>query len=100
MAISLPLISAMMLTCNGLKKFYSDPDWEANGSANYSLDSCPDCVIDAYINEPTYQGYAWCEFELGECQRCEEGLTPENVAWNDSQYCDYCDHMISKTRDE
>ncbi|WP_419798375.1 MAG: hypothetical protein ACNI26_01395 [Terasakiella sp.] len=55
---------------------------------------CPECGKSTYI---LGYGCLWCDYVLsGECIRCSTSLTPENVAWDNHNFCSYCDYTISK----
>jgi hypothetical protein len=59
------------------------------------LHDCPECSARAYITWGEENGCV-CRTELGECLRCKTGLTPNNVSWDNSDLCSYCDHIMSK----
>jgi hypothetical protein len=60
------------------------------------LETCPECSVKAYITDDEEVGCAWCECVLGECYLCSTGLTPNNISFDDSRYCSYCDNMLHK----
>lgn len=62
-----------------------------------SVYNCPECGVEAYLMIDGETGCAWCEYVLeGECARCSETLTPDNVSFDNSDFCSYCDHVMSK----
>jgi hypothetical protein len=60
------------------------------------LQTCPECGLDTYVVSEEETGCAWCELVLDECGRCSTSLTPSNVSFDNSAFCSYCDHMMSK----
>jgi len=60
------------------------------------LYQCPECGVKAYVQWNEENGCAWCQLKLGECSRCECGLIPDDVAFEDSSMCSYCAHVMSK----
>jgi hypothetical protein len=76
--------------------FEADNHEAAKEGAEGSLGNCPECSYETYVTCEEESGCAWCQLELGECQRCEVALTPNNVAWDAHDVCSYCDHIMSK----
>jgi plasmid stabilization system protein ParE len=60
------------------------------------LQTCPECGLDTYVLSEEEVGCAWCELVLDECGRCSTALTPSNVSFDNSGFCSYCDHLLSK----
>lgn len=60
------------------------------------LQTCPECGLDTYVLSEEETGCAWCELVLDECGLCSTALTPSNVSFNNSAFCSYCDHLMSK----
>jgi transcription elongation factor Elf1 len=60
------------------------------------LQTCPECGLDTYVLSEEETGCAWCELVLDECGRCSTALTPSNVSFDNSTFCSYCDHLLSK----
>jgi hypothetical protein len=60
------------------------------------IGTCPECSIEAYVDDGEETGCAWCGEELGECSVCSEGLTSRNVAWDTNSMCAYCAHRLAK----
>lgn len=60
------------------------------------LYTCPECSLETYVIFNGENGCAWCEESLEECGICHVALTPENVAWDNSHLCGYCDNLLSK----
>ena len=61
------------------------------------LHVCPMCGVEAYLLTSEHVGCVWCGERLGRCGLCGEGLTPENVAWDDDmRWCSYCAYKIFK----
>lgn len=60
------------------------------------LQTCPECGLDTYVLSEEETGCAWCELVLDECGRCSTALTPSNVSFDNSAFCSYCDHLLSK----
>lgn len=60
------------------------------------LDTCPECGCETYVMYDEENGCAWCQLELGECSLCEASLTPNNVAWDNHDFCSYCDNKLGK----
>jgi hypothetical protein len=90
-------IAAHELMETALKKFFEDDNYEAaKEGAEGMLGTCPECSYETYVMSGEENGCAWCQLELGECLRCEEALTPNNVAWGTNEMCSYCDHIMSK----
>jgi hypothetical protein len=80
-----------------LKKFFEGDNYDAaRDGGEPSLDRCPECSYETYVMTDGENGCAWCQLELGECLRCETGLTPNNVAYDTNEMCSYCDHIMSK----
>jgi hypothetical protein len=57
---------------------------------------CPECGVEAYLTSSEEVGCAWCGCLLGECGRCSIGLMPNNVSADNSNFCAYCDNLMSK----
>ena len=67
------------------------------GGGYYPVHDCPECGRSAYLSVEDEEGCVLCEFVLeGDCARCSETLTPENVAWDSNHLCSYCDHVMAK----
>lgn len=80
-----------------LKKFFEGDNYDAaRHGSEPSLGRCPECSYEAYVITKDENGCAWCQLSLGECLRCETGLTPSNVAWDTNEMCSYCHHIMSK----
>jgi hypothetical protein len=60
------------------------------------LQTCPECGLDTYVLSEQETGCAWCELVLDECGRCWTALTTSNVSFDNSAFCSYCDHLLSK----
>ena len=41
----------------------------------------PECSYETYVMTGEENGCDWCQLELGKCLRCDEQLTPNNVAF-------------------
>lgn len=59
------------------------------------LGTCPECGVTAYVYGE-HTGCVWCGTVLGECARCMTGLTPDNVSYDNTDLCSYCEHVMSK----
>ncbi|WP_114391674.1 hypothetical protein [Oleisolibacter albus] len=80
-----------------LEKYFEHETYFATRDGDTSpLHDCPECSVTAYITSSEHSGCLWCGETLGECARCSDELTPDNVSWDNSQLCSYCDHMTSK----
>ena len=90
-------IDAQDLVEAALKALFERDNHEAykNGGGP-SLGRCPECNLETYVMSGDENGCAWCELELGECQRCFTDLTPDNVSWDSNEFCSYCDNAMSK----
>ncbi len=61
------------------------------------LYGCPECGTEAYLIREGEVGCAVCGYVLeGDCARCGGGLTPDTVAFDNHNFCSYCDHVMSK----
>jgi transcription elongation factor Elf1 len=60
------------------------------------LQTCPECGLDTYVLSEEETGCTWCGLVLDECGRCSTSLTPSNVSFDNSTFCCYCDHLMSK----
>jgi hypothetical protein len=81
-------IAAHEVMETALKKFFEDDNYEAaKEGAEGMLGRCPECSYETYVMSGEENGCAWCQLELGECLRCEEALTPNNVAWGTNEMC-------------
>lgn len=57
---------------------------------------CPECGLATYLLSEEHVGCVWCGLVLGECGRCMEGLTPDNVSPDNLNLCSYCNHLMQK----
>ena len=90
-------IEAREVIETALKKFFEGDNYEAaKQGLEGMLGTCPECSYETYVMSGEENGCAWCGLELGECARCGEGLTPNNVSWDTNLLCSYCDHVMSK----
>ena len=90
-------IAAHELMETALRKFFEADNYEAaKEGAERPLNHCPECSYETYVMIGEENGCAWCQLELGKCLRCDEQLTPNNVAFNTNKMCSYCDHIMSK----
>jgi hypothetical protein len=90
-------IAAHELMETALKKFFEEDNYEAAKEGCEGMRGhCPECSYETYIMSGEENGCAWCQLELGECLRCSETLTPNNVSWDSSELCSYCNHVMSK----
>ena len=62
----------------------------------YNSYACLQCGYEGYLVTSEETGCVWCGFTLEECARCGVTITPENVAADTDDLCDYCNHMVSK----
>ncbi|MBT3982041.1 MAG: hypothetical protein HOE90_11850 [Bacteriovoracaceae bacterium] len=63
----------------------------------HTVHSCPECSEDTYVHNGEINKCFNCNYSINsECARCQCELTVENLSVNNSSYCDYCDHMMSK----
>ncbi len=76
--------------------FESESYIASTDGGDQPVNDCPECGVEAYISTSDEVGCAWCGCVLGECARCSTDLNPTNVSVNNSSFCDYCDHMMSK----
>lgn len=60
------------------------------------VQTCPECNFEAYLLTEEECGCAWCGLTMNECARCNTGLTPENVSYDNHSLCSYCEHLMSK----
>jgi len=90
-------IGAEMLIETALKAHFSGHDYEAvKDGGERALERCPECSCESYVMYDDENGCAWCKLELGECSLCEASLTPNNVAWDNHDFCSYCDYKLGK----
>jgi hypothetical protein len=57
--------------------------------------TCTDCAIDAQAVS-SGDGLALSDSEIVACDLCGFSLTPDNVSWDDGNYCDDCDYKMNK----
>jgi hypothetical protein len=55
--------------------------------------TCTDHDLDPFFIARN-DGSACCDIEMGACDLCGFALTPENVSWEDGNYCDHCDRKM------
>jgi hypothetical protein len=80
-----------------LKKRFANHDYTAmTDGGDAAIDRCPECSYETYVMYDEENQCAWCQLELESCARCDETLTPNNVAFDSNQLCSYCDHVVSK----
>jgi len=61
------------------------------------ISDCPECGETTYVTHDDFNQCFLCEHQIdGECGRCGTSLGPHNVSINDSQFCNYCDHVMNK----
>ncbi len=90
-------IGAETLIETALKAHFSGHDYEAvKDGGERALERCPECGCESYVMYDDENGCAWCQLELGECSLCEASLTPNNVAWDNHDFCSYCDYKLGK----
>jgi hypothetical protein len=90
-------IAADKLIETALEKFFEGDNFEAaKEGAEGVLGTCPECSYETYVMSGEENGCAWCQLELGQCMRCAEALTPNNVSSDSNEMCSYCDHITSK----
>lgn len=90
-------ISAEHLVEFALDKYFEGESYLAMRDGDTTpIHACPECGVTAYITSSEHSGCVWCGESLGECARCMTGLTPDNVSWDNSSLCAYCDHIMSK----
>ncbi|MDP1748339.1 MAG: hypothetical protein Q8L22_02695 [Reyranella sp.] len=78
------------------KKFEDDDFLAARDGGSMSVHHCPECGMETYLTTDE-EGCLLCEFVLeGECGRCSETLTPDNVSADSHLLCAYCNHVMSK----
>lgn len=58
--------------------------------------TCSECSNESYVIWNDENGCALCELQLEQCARCHAGLTPNNISWDNSHLCGYCDNLLSK----
>lgn len=79
------------------RRFEDDDFVAAKDGGYYSIHHCPECGLAAYLTVDDEEGCASCEFVLeGDCARCSETLTPDNVSADSNSLCSYCAHVMSK----
>jgi hypothetical protein len=89
--------SADLLIAAALEQYFEMESYiAAKDGADTILFTCPECAVKAYVIWETENGCVWCGTSLGKCGRCHVGLTPENVAFDTSLFCGYCDNLMSK----
>jgi hypothetical protein len=89
--------SAEELVESTLKKHFEVESHVAAKDGDISpLGTCPECSLETYVQWNEENQCAGCGLVLETCGRCETELTPDNVSWDDYQYCSYCDHIMSK----
>jgi DNA-directed RNA polymerase subunit M/transcription elongation factor TFIIS len=90
-------ISAEKLVETALEAHFETESYAAaKDGGEQPLYDCPECALKTYVIWDGENGRAWCGLSLGECLRCETGLTPDNVACETNEMCSYCDHIMSK----
>jgi hypothetical protein len=80
------------------RHFEAEAHEAAKGGADTPLHVCPECGVEAYVTSPyeDEHGCQWCGEQLGACAVCGEGLTPENVDWDNSSLCSYHGAQMAK----
>ena len=64
------------------------------------INDCPECG-ETYVSFGSVNECLMCEHAVeGECARCSESLSVENVDWEMSSMCNYCAHMSYKAMKE
>ncbi len=75
-------------------------EWESyiafTDGGNQPVQDCPDCGLSSYLLTEQHVGCVWCGLILGECGRCRDGLTPENVSPENHDVCGYCANLLLK----
>jgi len=57
---------------------------------------CPECNVEAYVESSEFVGCFFCEHSVGgKCARCGVSLSVSTQSVNNSDLCDYCDHVTS-----
>jgi hypothetical protein len=81
-----------------LLQHFADDRYMAIKDGGYDpLHHCPECGLEAYVLDADENGCAVCDFILeGDCARCGNPLTPDDVAFDNHDFCSYCDHVMSK----
>ena len=77
---------------------YSGEDYmAAKDGGEAVINDCPECANPTYVVDGELNQCLLCgEAVDGECALCSTGLGVHNRSVNNSSYCDYCDHMMSK----
>jgi hypothetical protein len=57
--------------------------------------TCTDDDLDPFFVSRN-NGSAGCDIGMGACDLCGFSLTPENVSWDDGNYCHHCDCKMHK----
>ncbi len=78
------------------KRYEIDEFLQAKDGLEPIIYECSDCGLETYIQDALFSGCAWCEYSLGSCGVCEEGLSPNNVCWDNDQLCDRCGYRAFK----
>ncbi|CAM5413869.1 hypothetical protein AFEL58S_02237 [Afipia felis] len=76
--------------------FEAESHWAAKDGLESPLGVCPECATRTYICWEEENQCTNCHLELGNCARCNEALTPNNVSDESSSLCGYCANLMSK----
>lgn len=76
-------------------EFGADDFYDVKNGSSGVIHNCPHCSEDTYVSTVNHC-YTCQESITGECSRCGDELTVDNLSCNNPSYCDYCDHMMSK----
>jgi hypothetical protein len=77
---------------------YSGDDYAAaKDGGDAVINDCPQCWNPTYVVSDEVNKCLLCGDEVdGECALCSTSLSVHNRSIDNSSYCDYCDHVLSK----
>ncbi|MFK4502362.1 DNA-directed RNA polymerase subunit RPC12/RpoP [Bradyrhizobium japonicum] len=78
-------------------QFGADDYIAAKEGSDPVIHDCPECSNSTYVETGDTVKCFWCDYAIsGSCARCGTSLGVSNMSVNNSQLCDYCDHVMSK----
>ncbi|GAB1715025.1 MAG: hypothetical protein NTAFB05_00670 [Nitrobacter sp.] len=78
-------------------QFGADDYMAAKDGSEPVIHDCPECSNSTYVETGDTVKCFWCDYTIsGSCARCGTSLGVSNMSVNNSQLCDYCDHVMSK----
>lgn len=91
------LMDAETAVQHALSEHFAEENYRAvKDGGDAIIGTCPECSLETYLEHPEENGCAWCDCVLGECSMCSTQLSPNNVAFDNSSMCSYCDNLMSK----